>query len=94
MLEMLEEERLRSWREVREEMERRELRLRKVLGRKRAMTLLVGEQVIPCQEQGLEEEGDHEGRRGYEMVGSIERRASPSGERQVVGMEKRIVRRT
>ena len=58
--ERLVEERLSSWREERvERMGGRELRFRNVLGREREITLLCGEQVMPCHEHGVGLDGSH-----------------------------------
>lgn len=89
--ETLVEERLRSWREEREEScEGSEERLRNVSGRESEMTLFCGEQVMPCHEHGVwldgfhEESIDDEDDLGDGLV-SKERRACPSGEREVTG---------
>ena len=64
---MLVEERLRSWREEREEIcEGIEERLRNVFGRASEMTLPWGEQVMPCHEQGVGLDGFQEERTGEE----------------------------
>lgn len=80
--EMLDEERLSSWRSGREESvemrEEVEERLRKVFGRDRDMTREEGEHVTPCHEQGVPEDGSHEGRRGNGVVGSRDSSALPS----------------
>lgn len=90
--EMLVEERLRSWREEREEScGGREERLRNVLGIERDITLFCGEQVIPCHEHGVSEDEFHEERMLEEVLErepAEERRESrvwPSGERAETG---------
>ncbi|KAM0018459.1 hypothetical protein Hdeb2414_s0026g00674321 [Helianthus debilis subsp. tardiflorus] len=83
---MLVEERLRSWRDEREEScGGRDERLRKVLGIEMEITLFCGEHVMPCHEHGVGEDGVHDGRVVVlEREPPEERReskASPSGER-------------
>lgn len=85
--EILEEERLSSWRDEREEScGGKEVMLRKMLGRERDMTLFCGEQVMPCHEHGVGWEGFHVGSMedGDAMLAAAmrERRAWPSGERE------------
>lgn len=82
--EMLVEERLRSWRDEREESsEGKEERLRKMLGREREITLFCGEHVIPCHEHGVWLDGFHEeSTKGDCFAGRRERRAWPSGDRE------------
>jgi len=58
------------------------VRLRKVSGIEREITLDCGEQVIPLHEHGVDVEGFHEERREGDDVAS-ERSACPSGEREV-----------
>lgn len=88
--EILVEERLRSCREEREEScEGREEILRNMLGSDREITLFCGEHVIPCHKHGVELFGFHEESTGEEAFadGSAsdkrERRASPSGDKEV-----------
>lgn len=89
MPEILVEERLRSCREEREEScKGKEERLRNVLGREREITLLCGEHVMPCQEQGFGLDGFHEESTDEDDFadGSAaerrDKRACPSGERE------------
>lgn len=94
--EMLVEERLRSWREEREEScEGRKERLRNVFGMESEITLFCGEQVIPCHEQGVKFDGFQEQRIGDLELGSEderrERRAMPSGEREVTSSGATVV---
>lgn len=90
MPETLVEERLRSCRDDREDScWGREERLRNVLGREREMTLFCGEHVMPCQVHGVGLDGFHVERMEEEALAegsaaeSRERRACPSGEREV-----------
>lgn len=67
--EMLVDERLRSWREERDEScGGIEERLRNVFGIEREMTLFCGEHVIPCHEHGVIEDGFHEDRTVEEVL--------------------------
>lgn len=88
--ETLVEERLRSCKYEREEScVGREERLRNVLGREREMTLVCGEHVMPCHEHGFGLDGFHEERMEEDALAEgsqeerRERRACPSGEREV-----------
>lgn len=86
--EMLAAERLRSCKEVREEMEEgRVVRLRKVFGRDRDMTLFWGEQVTPFHWHGVGWEGSQvesgeEVGEGRSDALSRDSRASPSEDRE------------
>lgn len=59
------------------------MRLRKVSGIEREITLDCGEQVIPFHEHGVDVEGFHEERREGDDV-ARERSACPSGEREFI----------
>lgn len=86
--EMLAAERLRSCKYVREEMEEEKVvRLRKVLGREREMTLFCGEQVTPFHWHGVGWEGSQvesgeEAGEGMSDALRRDSRASPSEDKE------------
>lgn len=92
--EMLAEERLSSCSDVREEScGGSAVRLRKMLGRAREMTLPCGEQVTPSHEQGVEREASHEGSGAAagEEEAKRESRTVPSGERAEMARGRRKI---
>lgn len=91
--EMLVEERLRSWRDEREEScGGREERLRKILGRESEITLFCGEHVMPCHEHGVWLDGFHEESTEEDsFAGTRESRAWPSEDREVTVVSLVIV---